>query len=147
MFRRLGSTLVLTACLAGAVVTGCAPVTVQQTTLKQTYTDVRADVLTTGELSQMTQQVLRMQGLQAVAQEPARAFQDLAARSTRASDDDQQVALTELALWNALRTESSNPTTAADWYALAAARSYDFLFVKIPGDPLFDLHFERMRFF
>ena len=29
------------------------------------YTDVRADVVTTGELSQMTQQVLRMQGVQA----------------------------------------------------------------------------------
>jgi pimeloyl-ACP methyl ester carboxylesterase len=122
-------------------------VTVQQTTLKNTYTDVRADVLTTGELSQMTHQVLRMQGLQDEAQDPVRAFQDLAARSTRGRDDDQQVALTELALWNALRTESSNPTTALDWYVLVAARSYDFLFAKTPGSPLFDLRFERMRFF
>src|SRR5215470_2973506 len=130
-----------------AVVTGCAPVTVQQTTLKNTYTDVRADVLTTGELSQMTQQVLRMQGLHAEAQEPARAFHDLEARSTREPNDDQQVALVELALWNALRTESSNPTTAADWYVLTAARSYDFLFAKTPESPLFDLRFERMRFF
>src|SRR5215510_14810056 len=120
MFRRLFYTLILTAFLASVMVTGCAPVTVQQTTLKQTYTDVRADVLTTGELSQMKQQVLRMQGLQAEAQDPARAFQDLEARSTRASDDDQQVALTELALWNAMRTESSDPTTAVDWYVLAA---------------------------
>ena len=63
MFRRLFDTLILTAFLASVMVTGCAPVTVQQTTLKQTYTDVRADVLTTGELSQMTQQVLRMQGV------------------------------------------------------------------------------------
>jgi hypothetical protein len=54
MVRRLGSPLVLTMLLASVVATGCAPVTVQQTTLKQTYTDVRADVLTTGELSQMT---------------------------------------------------------------------------------------------
>jgi hypothetical protein len=139
--------LILAAFLVSAVVTGCAPVTVQQTTLKQTYTDVRADVLTTGELSQMTQQVLWMQGLHAVAQDPARAFHDLAARSTREADDDQQVALTELALWNALHTEASASTTAADWYVLAAARSYDFLFAKIPGNPLFDLRFERMRFF
>src|SRR5499426_3470335 len=125
MFRRLGSTLVLTAFLASVMVTGCAPVTVQQTTLKQTYTDVRADVLTTGELSQMTQQVLRMQGVLTAAQEPARAFQDLEARSAREPDDNQQVALAELALWNAMRTESSNPTSATDWYMLAAARSYD----------------------
>src|SRR5262245_41833026 len=81
MFRRLFYRLVLATLLASVVVTGCAPVTVQQTTLQHTYTDVRADVLTTGELSQMTQQVLRMQGLQAAAQEPAHAFQDLALRS------------------------------------------------------------------
>jgi hypothetical protein len=119
-------------------------VTVQQTTLKQTYTDVRADVLTTGELSQMTQQVLRMQGLHAEAQEPARAFQALEARSAREPDADQQVALTEIALFNAIHNESSNPTTAADWYMLAAARSYDFLFAKAPESPLFDLRYERM---
>ena len=147
MFRRLLYPLVLSAFLVSAVVTGCAPVRVQQTTLKNTYTDVRADVLTTGELSQLTQQVLRMQGLHAEAQEPARAFQDLAARSSREADDDQQVALTELALWNAMRTEASDPTTALDWYVLAAARSYDFLFAKTPENPLFDLRFERMRFF
>src|SRR5215813_13134324 len=112
MFRRLFSTLILTALLANVMVTGCAPVTVQQTTLKQTYTDVRADVLTTGELSQMTQQVLRMQGMPTAAQEPARAYQDLEARSTRAPDDDQQVALAELALLNAMHNETSNPTSA-----------------------------------
>jgi hypothetical protein len=147
MFRRLFYTLILTAFVASVMVTGCAPVTVQQTTLKQTYTDVRADVLTTGELSQMTQQVLRMQGVLIAAQEPARAFQDLEARSPREPDDDQQVALAELALWNAMRTESSSPTSAADWYMLAAARSYDFLFVKAPGYPLFDLRYERMWVF
>jgi hypothetical protein len=147
MFQRLFYTLILTAFLAGVMVTGCAPVRVQQTTLKSTYTDVRADVLTTGELSQMTQQVLRMRGLHAEAQDPARAFQALEARSGSAPDDDQQVALTELALWNAMHTEASNPTTALDWYMVAAARSYDFLFAKTPGLPLFDLRFERMRFF
>jgi pimeloyl-ACP methyl ester carboxylesterase len=147
MLRRLCATLVLAAFLASAVMTGCAPVTVQQTTLQHTYTDVRADVLTTGELSQMTQQVLRMQGLHAVAQEPARVFQDLEARSTGEPDDDQLVALAEIALWHAMRTASSNPTSAADWYVLAAARSYDFLFAKAPGNPLFDLRYERMRFF
>src|SRR5262245_61090323 len=147
MFWRVCYTLVLSAFLVSAVMTGCAPVTVQQTTLKSTYTDVRADVLTTGELSQLTQQVLRMRGLHAEAQDPARAFQALEARSGSAPDDDQQVALTELALLNAMRTEASDPTTALDWYVLAAARSYDFLFAKTPGYPLFDLRFERMRFF
>ena len=139
--------LVLATFLVSAVVMGCAPVTVQQTTLKNTYTDVRADVVTTGELSQMTQQALRMQGLQAVAQEPERAFHDLAAHSTQEPDDDQQVALVEIALLNAMHNESSNPATAADWYVLAAARSYDFLFAKAPGSPLFDLYYERMRVF
>jgi hypothetical protein len=122
-------------------------VTVQQTTLQHTYTDVRADVLTTGELSQMTQQVLRMRGVLTPAQEPARAYQDLEARSTREPDDDQQIALAEIALLNAMRTESRDPTTAANWYVLAAARSYDFLFAKAPGRPLFDLRYERMWVF
>jgi hypothetical protein len=122
-------------------------VTVRQTTLKNTYTDVRADILTTGELSQMTQQVLRMHGIRPAAQEPARTFQELEARSTREPDDDQQVALAEIALLTAMRIESGDPTTAAHWYVLAAARSYDFLFVKAPENPLFDLRYERMRFF
>jgi hypothetical protein len=71
MFQRVFSTLVLATFLVSAVVTGCAPVTVQQTTLTNTYTDVRADILTTGELSHMTQQVLRMQGIRPAAQEQA----------------------------------------------------------------------------
>src|SRR5215468_7640792 len=45
MIRRWFYPRVLAAFLASAVVTGCAPVTVQQTTLQHTYTDVRADVL------------------------------------------------------------------------------------------------------
>ena len=147
MFQRVFAMLVLATSLGSAVVTGCAPVTVQQTTLKNTYNDVRADILTTGELSHMTQQVLRMHGVRSAAQEPARAFQDLEARSTREPDHDQQVALAEIALLTAMRTKSSDPTTAADWYVLAAARSYDFLFAKAPGNPLFDLRYERMRVF
>ena len=84
---------------------GYAPVTVQQTTLKNTHTDVRADVITTGELSQMTQQVLRMQGVQVAVQEPQPAFQDLEVRGAREPDDDQQVALAEIALLNAMHNE------------------------------------------
>jgi len=139
--------LLLPALLLSAVVTDCAAVTIPQTTLQQTYTDVPADVLTTGALSEMTQQVLRMHALHAVAEDPARAFQALEGRNGRAPDDDQQVALAELALWHAMRTESSDPTGAADWYMLAAARSYDFLFTKAPEKPLFDLHYKRMRAF
>jgi len=147
MSRRLFYPLVLSTFLVSTAVTGCAPVTVQQTTLKNTYTDVRADVVTTGELSQMTEQVLRMQGLQGEAQEPQRAFQDLDARSAKQPDDDQQVALAEMALWNAMHNDSSNPTTAADWYVLAAARSYDFIAAKASESALFDLRYERMRVF
>jgi hypothetical protein len=58
IFLGLFYTLVLSAFLVSTAMTGCAPVTVQQTTLKNTYTDVRADVVTTGELSQMTEQGL-----------------------------------------------------------------------------------------
>ena len=47
MFRRLFYPLVLAAFLVSTAVVGCARVTVQQTTLKHTYTDVRADVVTT----------------------------------------------------------------------------------------------------
>src|SRR5262245_29841838 len=147
MFRRLFYTLVLAAFLVSTTVVGYEPVTVQQTTLKRTYTDVRAEVVTTGELSQMTQQVLRMQGLQGAAQEPQRAFQDLDVRSARQPDDDQQVALAEMVLLNAMHNESSNPTTTADWYVLAAARSYDFVSAKASESPLLDLRYEPMRVF
>jgi hypothetical protein len=147
MLRRLLYTRVLAALLVSTTVIGCAPVTVQQTTLQHTYTDVRADVVTTGALSQMTQQALRMQGLQVTAQEPQQAFQDLDARSAPQPDDDQQVALAEIALSNAMHNESSNPTTAADWYLLAAARSYDFVTAKASESSLFDLRYERMRVF
>src|SRR4029453_17265610 len=78
---------------------------------------------------------------------PQRAFQDLDARSAPQPDDDQQVALAEIALSNAMHNESSNPTTAADWYLLAAARSYDFITAKASERSLFDLHYERMRVF
>ena len=64
-----------------------------------------------------------MHGVRSAAQEPARAFQDLEARSTREPDDDQQVALAEIALLTAMRTESSDPTTAADWYVLVPHHS------------------------
>ena len=74
-------------------------------------------------------------------------MQALEARSTREPDDDQQVALAEIALLTAMRLESSDPTTAAHWYVLAAARSYDFLFVKASVNPPFDLRYERMRVF
>jgi hypothetical protein len=39
-----------------------------------------------------------MHGVLTAAQEPARAFQDLVTRSPRGADDDQQVALAEIAL-------------------------------------------------
>jgi pimeloyl-ACP methyl ester carboxylesterase len=147
MLRRLFYTLVLAAFLVGTAVLGCAPVVVRQTTLQNTYTEVRADVVTAGTLSELTQQVLRQQNLQSTVQEPQRAFQDLEARSAGQPDDDQQVALAELALLNAMHNESSNPATAADWYMLAAARSYDFLVAQAPGNPLFDLRYDRMRVF
>ena len=52
MSQRVCSTLVLATCL------------------------VSADILTTGELSHMTQQILRMQGIRPAVQEPARPFQE-----------------------------------------------------------------------
>jgi len=58
------------------------------------------------------------------------------------------VALVEFALWQALQQETTNPTTAADWYLLAAARSYEFLSAKAPSLPaFFDLRSDRLRIF
>jgi hypothetical protein len=53
-----------------AVLPSCAPVTVRQTTLRSTYDGLQADAVSTGILSQMTPQGLRMQGLQAAEDEP-----------------------------------------------------------------------------
>ena len=68
--QRLSSTVLLPVLLL-AVVPGCAPVTVRHTTLQSTYTTaVQADVISTGELSQLTQQVLRMAALPTATQDP-----------------------------------------------------------------------------
>jgi pimeloyl-ACP methyl ester carboxylesterase len=132
-----------------AAVPGCAPVKVRQTTLQHTYTAaVQADVISTGELSQLTQQVLRMAGLQLPDAEPGGVFQDLERQYRTDPDRNMQVALVELALWYALQEEARQPEVAADWYLLAAARSYEFLFAAAPGDAgLFDLRYERLRTF
>ena len=61
MRQRWLSTVLVAVLLMLAVVSGCAPVKVRQTTLQSTYTTtVQADVISTGELSQLTQQVLRL---------------------------------------------------------------------------------------
>jgi len=132
-----------------AVVPGCAPVTVRHTTLQSTYTTaVQADVISTGELSQLTQQVLRMTGLPTASQDPLGTFQVLDRESRTDQDQSTQVALVEFALWQALQQETTNPTAAADWYLLAAARSYEFLFAQAPSLPaFFDLRSDRLRIF
>lgn len=149
MRQRLASTALLATSLLLAVVSGCAPVTVRQTTLQSTYTTaVQADVVSTGELSQMTQQVLRMAGLQTTKQELTGTFQRLDQQRRTARDRDTQVALVELALWHALQQEATHPTVAADWYLLAAARSYESLFAEAPSTTTFlDLRYDRLRTF
>jgi hypothetical protein len=133
-----------------AVVSGCAPpVQVRQTTLQSTYTTaIQADVISTGELSQLTQQVLRMAGLHTPEQEPSDTFQRLDQQRRTDPDRNTQLALVELALWQALQQEATNPTAAADWYLLAAARSYESLFAAASASTnLFDLRYDRLRLF
>jgi hypothetical protein len=62
--------------------------TVRHTTLQSTYTTaVQADVISTGELSQLTQQVLRMAALPTATQDPLGTFQALDRESR--TDQDQ----------------------------------------------------------
>ena len=73
--QRLSSTVLLPVVLL-AVVPGYAPVKARQTTLQSTYTTaVQADVISTGTLSQLTLQTLRMAGLQTAAQDALGTFQ------------------------------------------------------------------------
>src|SRR5437879_10920351 len=107
--HRWFSTVLLPAVLLLAVVPGCAPVTVWQTTLQNTYaTAVQADVLSTGALSELTQQVLRMAGLHNAEQDPPGTFQRLDSQRRTDQDPDTQLALVELALWQALKQEAAN---------------------------------------
>ena len=130
--QRLSSTVLLPVLLL-AVVPGFAPVTVRQTTLQSTYaTAVQADVISTGELSQLTQQTLRMAGLQAAAPAALGTFQALDQQRRTDQDRNTQLALVEIALWNALRQDATQPAAAADWYLLATARSYEALFAETP---------------
>ena len=144
---------VVSACLfATAVIvtlmTGCAPVQVRQTTLQETYTTaVQADVVSTGTLSPLTQQVLRMHWLPTAQQDAAGALQVLERRQRTDPDRNTQLALVELALWQAMQQEASQPGSAADWYLLAAARSYEFLFAAPGPTAHVDLRYERLLLF
>jgi hypothetical protein len=76
----------------------------RQTTLQSTYTAaVQADVISTGELSQLTLQALRMAGLQAAAPDALGTFQALDQQRRTDQDRNTQLAVVELALWNALQ--------------------------------------------
>jgi len=78
MRRQRWTSTVLHLVVLLVVVPGCAPVTVRHTTLQSTYTTaVQADVISTGELSQLTQQVLRMVALPTATQDPLGTFQAL----------------------------------------------------------------------
>src|SRR5262244_1103879 len=122
MRQRLTSTVLHLVVLLLVVVPGCAPVTVRHTTLQSTYTTaVQADVISTGELSQLTQQVLRMAALPTATQNPLGTFQALDREGRTDQDQNTQVALVEFAPWQAFQQETTNPTAAADWYLLAAA--------------------------
>jgi hypothetical protein len=74
---------------------------VRHTTLQSTYTTaVQADVISTGELSQLTQQVLRMTGLPTATQDPLGTFQALDRESHTDQDQNTRLALVEFALWH-----------------------------------------------
>ena len=75
MRHRLIPTVLHLALLMLMMVPGGAPVTMRHTTLQSTYTTaVQADVISTGELSQLTQQVLRMAALPTDTQDPLGTF-------------------------------------------------------------------------
>jgi len=116
---------------------------------QSTYTTaVQADVISTGELSQLTQQVLRMVALQTATQNPLDTFQALDSRRRTDQDRNTQLALVEFALWNALQQAATNPSVAADWYLLAAARGYESFFTEAPSPTtFFDLRSDRLRLF
>jgi len=66
---------------------------------QSTYpTAVQADVISTGALSQLTQQVLRMAALQTATQNPLDTFQALDSRRRTDQDRNTQLALVEFAL-------------------------------------------------
>ena len=88
-----------------------------------------------------------MAALPTATQDPLGTFHALDRESRTDQDQNTRVALVEFALWQALQQETTNPT-AADWYLLAAAQSYEFLFAKAPSLPaFFDLRSDRLRIF
>ena len=149
MRRHKWTSTVLHLVLLMLMVPACAPVIVRHTTLQSTYTTaVQADVISTGELSQLTQQVLRMAALPTDTQGPLGTFLALERQSRADQEQNTQMALVEFALWQALQQEATNPSAAADWYLLAAARSYEFLFAVAPSSTtFFDLRYDRLRIF
>ena len=56
--------------------------------------------------------------------------------------------MVELALWHAPQQDTTQPDAAADWYFLAAARSYEALFAETPNSTaFFDPRYDRLRLF
>jgi pimeloyl-ACP methyl ester carboxylesterase len=128
---------------------GCAAaVTVSKEDVPEVVQDFQANVVTRGELSQISLQYLRMHGLDATTAEDPIAF----LKSIEQTKDDEKLTklytLAEYALKVAVDFDDSESEVAGDWFLLAAEQAYQGTFLALRTDrAAWDYRSSRLRDF
>jgi hypothetical protein len=126
---RIASLLIVLVCL---LCTGCAAVHVRSTSPEQYIAHKRGDILTTGSLSEATQQTLAVSGLEEICRSATQACATALMNASMIDNDQRLAALAELSLKEALAATAARDLPWSDeqfglW--LRAARfAYAWLF-------------------
>lgn len=110
---------------------GCAVnYIVDKLDITESFRDSKANVLSTGELSTETVQELRILGLQdAFEDDPEKTLRTMEENSLAGRQAEQALAIAETAFYHANQLyDDGERIASANYYLMAAAHSYDFLF-------------------
>lgn len=127
----------------------CAAVTVRQVSIKENLELYRQDVLTSGQVSELSRQYLQTHFINPDGQTAPVDLIKILEHPGPASETPERIStLAETALAQALSLDSQEPQAAADWYLYAAAAAYDALFPpECRVYSRFDPRHERLRLF
>lgn len=107
----------------------CAPVTVKYRSNEDSLKELQRDILTTGELSTYSEQMLRMRDLLEMKEkDPLKAVEILDQPDDPIAEQERLLTLVETCLEQAIRLEKKDPEMSFKWYLAASERAYDVLF-------------------
>lgn len=108
--------------------TACSMVTVRETSIEVAMEARRGDVITTGILSRETSQFVHVSGILISPEEhPDEAYRSLDALTIPVEPDQKWLALSELALYRALKTPFARGSERAAWFLAAAEKSFEMI--------------------